>query len=140
MSGNHRGDAQATRKRLLESFNSLVLRGAEGKITVSDVVREAGLGRSTFYDHYSSADDIHLQALAAPFTLLAEAILGLHDEEKLSHLMEHFWDKRQRARQTLSGEDGERVERLLISILETSPNCTSGSLSLVTAPPVVGTL
>ncbi len=30
MSGNHRGAAITTRRRLLESFNSLVLHGAEG--------------------------------------------------------------------------------------------------------------
>jgi AcrR family transcriptional regulator len=118
MSGDQRGNAQATRRRLLNSFNTLVLSGANGKITVSDIVREAGLGRSTFYDHYSSAEDIHQQALAGPMTLLAEAILGPQTEERLSYLLKHFWENRERARRTLSGEEGEQVEQLLISILE----------------------
>jgi len=118
MSGDHRGAALTTRRRLLDSFNSLVLRGAEGKITVSDIVREAGVGRSTFYDHYSSAHDIHQQALAGPMTLLAESILGLQTEERLSFLLRHFWENRERARRTLSGEEGEQVEQLLVSILE----------------------
>lgn len=118
MSGDHRGAALTTRRRLLDSFNSLVLRGAEGKITVSDIVREAGVGRSTFYDHYSSARDIHQQALAGPMTLLAEAILGVQTEERLSFLLTHFWENRDRARHTLSGEEGDKVEQLLISILE----------------------
>lgn len=118
MSGNSQAAALKTRQRLLESFNSLVLRGEQGRITVADVVREADVGRSTFYDHYLSADDIHEQALAAPMTLLAESILGLRSEEDLSALLEHFHDHRTRARETLSGRDGEKVEKLLGSILE----------------------
>jgi len=118
MSGDHRGNALTTRRRLLDSFNSLVLSGAEGNITVADIVREAGVGRSTFYDHYSSAEDIHQQALARPMTLLAESILGLDTEAGLSRLLTHFWENRQRARRTLSGEEGDKVEQLLISILE----------------------
>jgi AcrR family transcriptional regulator len=118
MSGDHQGAARTTRRRLLDSFNSLILRGAEGKITVTDIVREAGVGRSTFYDHYSSASDIHQQALAGPMTLLAEAILGVQTEETLSRLLAHFWEHRAQARRTLSGAEGEKVEQLLISILE----------------------
>lgn len=118
MSGSHRGAALATRRRLLDSFNTLVLSGTEGRITVADIVRKAGVGRSTFYDHYSSADDIHQQALAGPMSLLAESILGLQTEEHLSFLLTHFWENRERARHTLSGEQGDKVERLLVSILE----------------------
>lgn len=118
MSGNHRGAAPTTRRRLLDSFNALVLRGTQGNITVADIVREAGVGRSTFYDHYSSAHDIHQQALAAPMTLLAEAVLGLQTEQRLSFLLTHFWENRERACRTLSGEEGDKVEQLLISILE----------------------
>lgn len=117
MSGTHSSPARATRQRLLDTFNTLVLNGAKGKITVSDVVQEAGVGRSTFYDHYSSAEDIHQQALAGPMTLLAEALLGLKTEERLSFLLGHFRENRERARRTLSGEEGEKLQRLLVTIL-----------------------
>lgn len=127
MSGSPPDHALSTRRRLLESFNTLVLSGREGRITVSDIVREAGVGRSTFYDHYASADDIHQQALAAPMTLLAEAILGVKAEERLAFLLAHFRENLQRARQTLSGEKGEKVERLLVSILESRLSNGSGS-------------
>lgn len=127
MSGDTSNAARTTRNRLLNSFNALVLRGANGKITVSDIVHEAGVGRSTFYDHYSSADDIHQQALAGPMTLMAEAILGLQTEERLSYLLTHFWENRERARMTLSGEEGQKVEQLLVSILESRLSNRAGS-------------
>lgn len=118
MSGNRHKAASNTRQQLLNSFNALVLNGKEGKITVADVVREAGLGRSTFYDHYASASDIHEQALAAPMTLLAESLLGVRQASELSHLLAHFQEYRARARHTLFGEEGENVEKLLVAILE----------------------
>ena len=118
MSGNQRGNAQTTRRRLLDSFNSLVLDGAEGKITVAHIVQKAGVGRSTFYDHYSSADDIHQQAIFAPMTILADSILGVGERAHLVGLMDHFQEYRQRARQTLCGGEGEKVEQLLVEILD----------------------
>lgn len=118
MSGDHQHPAIATRRRLLESFNTLVLTGPDGKITVADIVRKAGVGRSTFYDHYSSARDIQQQALSGPLTLLADSILGTQTENGLSKLLKHFWENRARARQMLCGEEGDKVEQLLISILE----------------------
>lgn len=122
MSGKTQGSACKTRHRLLESFNSLVLDGAQGKITVADIVRKAGVGRSTFYDHYSSADDIHQQAIASPMTVLADSILGLRDQSQLVHLLNHFHEYRQRARQTLFGSEGEKVEHLLVEILDSRLN------------------
>lgn len=86
---------------------------------------EAGVGRSTFYDHYSSAHDIHQQALAGPLTLLAEAILGVQTEERLSFLLTHFWENRARARSTLYGEQGEKVAQLLILILGKRPRTST---------------
>ena len=51
-------------------------------------------------------------------TLLAEALLGVRNEDELAHLLAHFQENRARARQTLNGEQGERVQKLLVSILE----------------------
>lgn len=127
MSGSHKHQASNTRKRLLDTFNSLVLRGKAGKITVSDIVREAGVGRSTFYDHYASAEDIHEQALAGPMTLLAESILGLQTADRLQFLLEHFRENRRRARRTLCGDQGDKVEQLLVAILESRLSSHPGS-------------
>src|SRR4051812_2411808 len=55
-----------TREALIGAFNHLVLNRRQRHIRVADIVAEANVGRSTFYEHYSSADDILLQALARP--------------------------------------------------------------------------
>lgn len=109
---------ERTRTALLNAFNDLVLNARKRDIRVSDIVERANVGRSTFYEHYSSAADIHMAALARPLTVLADAIAGDRDAAALEKLLEHFWENRQRARSTLSGGEGERVARLLASMLE----------------------
>lgn len=106
-----------TREALVEAHNRLVLEGGRRKLKVADIIEEAGVGRSTFYDHYASADDIHLQALARPLAMLADAAVGQGEPERLANLLRHFWDNRARARETIAGRQGQRVDRLLAELV-----------------------
>jgi AcrR family transcriptional regulator len=106
-----------TREALVEVHNRLVLERGKRQIKVGDIVNEAGVGRSTFYDHYASVDDIHLQALARPLAMLADAAVGRGEPERLANLLRHFWDNRARARETIAGRKGERVDRLLAELV-----------------------
>jgi AcrR family transcriptional regulator len=102
-----------TRESLLQAFNTLVLEGGRGDIRVADIVARADIGRSTFYDHYRSADELHMEALSAPLSILADAVTGSADRERLAWLLAHFWENRTRARDTFAGADRDRVVRLL---------------------------
>ena len=106
-----------TRAALIAAFDHLVLSRRGPKIRVADIVEKANVGRSTFYDHYSSADDIHMAALARPFATLADAAAGIGDAAALAPLLAHFWENRQRARQTLDGRTGEKTARMLAGLV-----------------------
>ena len=110
--------AKRTRAALVEAFNQLVLRGRPRNIRVADIVAEAGVGRSTFYDHYSGAEAIHVDALARPFGPLAEAATGDGEPERLARLLAHFWEYRARARATLAPPMGAKAARLLADLVE----------------------
>jgi AcrR family transcriptional regulator len=107
-----------TRAALIEAFNELVLKDRKKTIKVSDIVERANVGRSTFYEHYANADDIHMQALSHPFSILADAIVGAAELEKLSKLLSHFWENRRRARTTLDGATRPQAARLLAQLVE----------------------
>lgn len=107
-----------TRKALIEAFNHLFLHRRQRKISVADIAGHANVGRSTFYDHYASAEAIHLDALAQPFSVLADAAAGQGDHQQLEQLLIHFWDNRQRAPATFPGKTGEKVNRLLAAMVE----------------------
>ena len=115
-SGNRRG--ARTRAALRDAYNQLVLRDRRRDIKVAEIVAEAKIGRSTFYDHYDSADELFMEALARPFAILADAAVGQGDPQKLASLLGHFWDNRQRARSTFEGRTRDRVTRLLASLVE----------------------
>ena len=115
----HMSDRRAARTRaaLLQAFGALMRQGRRS-IRVADVVEEANVGRSTFYEHFSGADDLHMAALSRPFALLADAATGRADAERLAGLLDHFRENKHRARETLSGRTGEQAARLLAALIE----------------------
>ncbi len=110
--------SRRTREALAEAFNHLVLHRRQRRIAVRDMVDQANVGRSTFHDHYSSADDLALEALSRPFAILADDAAGLGDAGRLARLLDHFWENRQRARDMLGRRSGERAARLLAAQVE----------------------
>ena len=107
-----------TRAALIAAFDHLVLSRRPRRIRVADIVAKARVGRSTFYDHYRGADDIHMAALARPFAILADAAAGAGDEARLAALVAHFWENRQRARESFMGPMSGKVSRLLAAMVE----------------------
>ena len=49
---------QRTHKRLLDAFISLILERGYNAVTIRDVVRRAGVGRSTFYTHFADLEEL----------------------------------------------------------------------------------
>ena len=123
LSGNNVGHqpdrrVRRTRAALIHAYNWLVLNGRKRRIGVADIVAEAKVGRSTFYEHFGSAEALHMQALAGPFSILADAAAGHGDETRLTNLLKHFWDNRRRARDTLTSRTGEKAANLLAELVE----------------------
>ena len=107
-----------TRAALIGAFNHLVLiKRRQRGIKAAEIIAEANVGRSTFYDHYSSADAVMLEAIRHPFGILADALTGRGDAANLIPLLEHFWENRQLARDTLVRLDGP-VTRVLTEMIE----------------------
>lgn len=118
MGEGRQGRAGRTRSAIVDAFSTLVLERRQRRIGVPDVIAEAGVGRSTFYEHFRSAEGVHMAALARPFALLADAAVGRGDRAATAGLLAHFWENRQRARHTLTGRSGEQASRLLAGLVE----------------------
>ena len=109
--------ARRTRAALLGAFNQLFL-SRRREIRAADLIAAAKVGRSTFYDHDSSADELLLEALRAPFATLADTAVGQGDAKATRWLVEHFWENRQRARALFDNQRmRDRVTRLLAELV-----------------------
>lgn len=103
----------ATRLAIVEAFNRLVLSTRTARPPVTHVLREAAVARSTFYSHFDDRDSLLLEALKAPLGSLADNLIGGGDQNRLTGLLEHFWQQRRGATDVLQGNLAKRLVRLL---------------------------
>jgi AcrR family transcriptional regulator len=102
---------------VIDAYNQLVFDKTPLPIRVGQIVEKAGVGRSTFYDHFASAEAVHLAALSRPLAHLAAPAAGTGEPQHLQWLLEHFWANRPRARETIAGPSRDRVTRLLADMI-----------------------
>ncbi len=107
-----------TRGAIVGSFNELVFERPYDDINVPDILGEAGVGRSTFYEHFKSKDDVLLHAASEVLAVLADSVVGRADRTALVHKLEHFRLNRRMALDLLSGEIGVRIGRRFAEILQ----------------------
>jgi AcrR family transcriptional regulator len=60
-----------TRAALRQAFNTVVLSGGYEVASPASIAKAAGVGRSTFYEHYSGKDDLLRESVTEALTPLA---------------------------------------------------------------------
>jgi AcrR family transcriptional regulator len=109
---------QKTRQALLGAFFGLVLERRYDEIKIGDILERAGVGRSTFYEHFSNKDGILASSIAGPFQVLADATRPADNTAQLILLLEHFWDNRAIARGILLGAVRRKTTPVLVDLIE----------------------
>ena len=61
----HKRQPEATRNKLIEATQSLVLKRGFNATTVDDICAEAGVTKGSFFHHFENKDDIGLAAVRA---------------------------------------------------------------------------
>lgn len=106
-----------TRRIICKAMNSLMLTMPYDKIQVKDIIEYAEIGRSTFYAHFETKDDL---ARAICFELFDHVFKShvenckVHSsakepysmEEKFTHFFSHFQNKKDYYKSFLTYEDG----------------------------------
>ena len=109
--------SERTRKALEGAFVSLFFAGRYDRITIGDIVVRAGVGRSTFYEHFADKDALLAETLRRPFARLVSAVVAEPDEHGLSQVLAHFWSQQQQARHVFGGSPRRAVGRILAAML-----------------------
>lgn len=104
-----------TRKMLQHALNSLILKKGYEAVTIKDICDAANVGRSTFYAHYTSKDDLKRRGLEPLRRLLVdrqrEALATPGDMRERSFgfslaMFEHARDHKHHYRALVGGRGG----------------------------------
>lgn len=110
---------QKTLLALRESFFDLVLTYSYDEIKVSHIIEKANVGRSTFYQHYRSKDDILVVSMSKLLDDLAMSVTPQDNLTVITQLMDHFWENRQFAPKIFSGN----ARRVVVQALAERIQC-----------------
>lgn len=106
------------RERILVAFRSLVLAERFDDLTAHEVIRQAGVARSTFYAHFRGKNDLLLASLAPILEVLGAACRGRADRARLISTLEHVWENRAVARVMFRGPMSDRLAGEVVRGLE----------------------
>ncbi len=107
---------QKTRAAIFAAFYKLIAKHRYSKISIQNIIDEANIGRSTFYEHFETKDEL----LRAMCTDMFEHVFAPHGEEKchtflpsstffekMTHILYHLLEEKSAIKGILYGESGE---------------------------------
>ena len=106
-----------TRDALRRAFITLAANRRYEDFGVGDLIAEANIGRSTFYEHYRSKDDLLRALMDGMLAELADAAGGAVAADKLTGLLRHFWENRRLGKIVFGPQLGPIVRRRLAALL-----------------------
>jgi AcrR family transcriptional regulator len=111
-----------TREAIRQAFISLATNRRYDDFSVRDLIEQAGIGRSTFYEHYRSKDDVLRALMDGMLTELADASGGSVSSKRLCGLLSHFWGNRRLGKVVFGPPLGPTVRRRLADLIEQRTN------------------
>lgn len=85
---------ERSRAAILSAFVALIFRDGFENVSVQGIVSGAGIARSTFYEHFSSKEDVLRASMAQFFEVLAECVSSHDLPAELQGVLRHFWQNR----------------------------------------------
>ncbi len=111
-----------TREAIFDAFSELLMRNSYSQITVQDIIDRADVGRTTFYAHFPTKDDLLREMCAemfghvfseAPEAELTHDFSTASDDPKsiVTHILYHLWEHGRIMIVLLTCESGELFQR-----------------------------
>lgn len=106
-----------TRAAIIDAFVTLLKKNNYEKISVKEIIDEANIGRSTFYSHFETKDDLARQICYDLFEHIFSHVIppcSTHNfsdvpqsaETRITHILYHLRDKRQYYTGIIEYDDG----------------------------------
>lgn len=106
-----------TRSAIVRAMADLAAQHRLGAIRIDTIAATAGIGRSTFYDHFHSKGEVVI-ALFDPVLLhLANCASARLPQAALQQLIDHLWEGRHRLRPLLDSAAAKPLQRKLAGLI-----------------------
>lgn len=112
-----KGRKERTRGWIVQAFNRLVLSRRYEEFGVAEVAERAGVGRSTFYEHFEGKDDVLRDAVAVVLAPLATAVGDDGHELAIRGVIDHVSNHRSTTLAMLAGPGGAEIENALTELV-----------------------
>ena len=87
----------------MSGFTNLVFSRGFEAVSVQDVARTSGVARSTFYEHFSSKEDVLRACMTRFFSCLADCVAADSIPPELVRALDHLWANRRLTDAIFSG-------------------------------------
>lgn len=108
-----------TQRLIFEAFAELVQSRRFDEIKTLDIINQADVGKSTFYEHFKDKNDVLEQSLAAPLSIIASVLCGQSDSWSMEGILNHFWTNRTLGRVILTHPTRAVAEKCLLDLIVT---------------------
>jgi len=98
---------------IVDAFSALVFERRYDAIRVSALIARAGVGKSTFYEHFRSKDDVLLATMRPVLLALATAASGRAARSYIRATVEHLWEQRSTGRRIMDSVAAPIIQRRL---------------------------
>jgi AcrR family transcriptional regulator len=106
-----------TRAWIVQAFNELIFKRAYGGLRTDNIIKRAGVGRSTFYEHFRNKDEVLVHSVSWILAALADAVTEAGDVNRIRGVVDHILDQKAMAEPLLVGTTGVAItaelERLI---------------------------
>lgn len=107
-----------TRHELMAAFTRLVFANGFENVSVRKIASEADLARSTFYEHFSSKEDVLRACMSQFLGVIAECVRYAQIPELLPKVLDHLWENRRLTDAIFSGAARIILARTLGEMVE----------------------
>ena len=120
---------QKTREAIFKAFSKLLEKKNYNNITIQEIIDEANIGRSTFYAHFETKDELLNAICGQIFGHIFSDVLNAEEHhdfskdnsrlaDKLTHLLYHLKEQQKDILHLLSGSSSDLFLRYFKSYLE----------------------
>ena len=118
MRANTTKRSDQTRQELMAAFTRLVFANGFEHVSVRRIASEADLARSTFYEHFSSKEDLLRACMAQFLSVIAECVRNAQIPQLLPKVLDHLWENRRLTDAIFSGPARIVLARTLGEMVE----------------------